>query len=396
MKKQSNAAHAELQDTLARLEAIRPDAVSIETLQRMQATVRDNYSELVTRGLEHEASAQQALETADPEVLQRIKRQAARLRAEMESLEELDGKLENAIQPRIVRDNMIAKLGSRGALITLETIIMILIVLVLGLLGYDSLAGPDSERPEWLSGTNIFFVDAACCAVFMAEFFFRLSCAESKKFVWAHHWVDFVTSIPIPGEAQLARFGRLARLARFARFARIIKFFRFLRLFFLLWRGMDKLQDVIDVKLMKRTLRWAIVVTLLGALLVYQIEGTASAPAPASDATISADDPSPAPAKDTNAVSSYPLALWWSFTTVVTGGFGDIYNPESAGGQVLTAILIITGMVLVGVFTATLTSLFVGEQSEELEKLQEELSNRIDELSERLERREYPPPTDEA
>ena len=53
-------------------------------------------------------------------------------------------------------------------------------------------------------------------------------------------------------------------------------------------------------------------------------------------------------------------------------------------------------MVLVGVFTATLTSLFVGEQSEELEKLQEELSNRIDELSERLERREYPPPTDEA
>ena len=102
MKKQSNAAHAELQDTLARLEAIRPDVVSIETLQRMQATVRDNYSELVTRGLEHEASAQQALETADPEVLQRIKRQAARLRAEMESLEELDVKLENAIQHALV------------------------------------------------------------------------------------------------------------------------------------------------------------------------------------------------------------------------------------------------------------------------------------------------------
>ncbi|MFP6700210.1 MAG: hypothetical protein VB861_00615, partial [Planctomycetaceae bacterium] len=53
--------------------------------------------------------------------------------------------------------------------------------------------------------------------------------------------------------------------------------------------------------------------------------------------------------------------------------FGDIHNPESASGQILTAILVIMGMVLVGVFTATLTSLFLGEQSEEIEKLQEEL-----------------------
>ena len=392
MTKHSNSDHAQLQDTLARLEAIRPDAVSIETLQRMQATVRDNYAELVARGLEHEASAQHGLDSADPDILQRVKRQAAKLRREMESLEELDDKLENAIQPRIVRDNMIAKLGSRGALITLETIIMILIVLVLGLLGYDSLAGPDTERPQWLSGANIFLVDAACCVVFLAEFFFRLSCAESKTFVWKHHWGDFVTSIPIPGDAQLARFGRLARLARFARFARVIKFFRFLRLFFLLWRGMDKLQDVIDVKLMKRTLRWAIVVTLLGALLVYQIEGATSVPNP--EATTAAGETASTPENTTNAVSSYPLALWWSFTTVVTGGFGDIHNPESASGQVLTAVLVITGMVLIGVFTATLTSLFVGEQSEELEKLQEELSQRIDQLSEALERGDGPHPPD--
>ena len=179
-----------------------------------------------------------------------------------------------------------------------------------------------------------------------------------------------MTSIPFPGEAQLARFGRLARLARFARVLRVMRFLRFLRLFFLLWRGMDKLQDVIDVKLMKRTLRWAVVVMVLGALLVYQIEGSS---------------PPGAGADGDNAVSSYPLALWWSFTTVVTGGFGDIHNPETAGGQVLTAILIVMGMVLIGVFTATLTSLFLGEQSEEIEKLQEELGQRLDRLTEKIE-----------
>ena len=135
----------------------------------------------------------------------------------------------------------------------------------------------------------------------------------------------------------------------------------------MLWRGMDKLQGVIDVKLMKRTLRWAAVITLLGAFLVYKLEGL---PGQSSDGG--------------NAVGSFPLALWWSFTTVVTGGFGDIYNPESIGGQILTAILIVTGMVLIGVFTATLTSLFVGEHSEEIKELQEELVKRLDRLSERM------------
>ena len=171
-----------------------------------------------------------------------------------------------------------------------------------------------------------------------------------------------------------------------------MRFLRFLRLFFLLWRGMDKLQDVIDVKLMKRTLRWAVVVTLLGALLVFQIEGSstpAAADASAGGTTAAGETP-PAEAAEGNAVSSYPLALWWSFTTVVTGGFGDIHNPESAGGQVLTAILVVTGMVLVGVFTATLTSLFIGEQAEEIEKLQEELGHRLDRISERIDNLDRP------
>jgi uncharacterized coiled-coil protein SlyX len=42
-------------------------------------------------------------------------------------------------------------------------------------------------------------------------------------------------------------------------------------------------------------------------------------------------------------------------------------------------------MVLIGVFTATLTSLFLGEQSEEIEKLQEELGVRLDRLTEKIE-----------
>ena len=72
--------------------------------------------------------------------------------------------------------------------------------------------------------------------------------------------------------------------------------------------------------------------------------------------------------------------MWWSFTTVVTGGFGDIYNPITTEGRVLTVLLIITGMILAGVFTATLTTLMTGEENEEMNIMQQNLEEQFEKL----------------
>ncbi|MFP6673014.1 MAG: ion transporter, partial [Pirellulaceae bacterium] len=205
-------------------------------------------------------------------------------------------------------------------------------------------------RPDWLSNNAIFMIDAWCCLIFMIEFFLRCACANSKAWFWRNHWIDFFTSIPVPGEAQLARFGRIARVARFARILRFARVFRALRVVFLLWRGMDKLQDAMDVKLMKRSLKWGMGILIVGGLLVFQLEHNL--------------------AKEGNDVTTVGGGIWWSFTTIVTGGYADIHNPKSLMGRLLTVLLVITGMILVGVFTATLTSLYVGEESEEMQQMQ--------------------------
>lgn len=354
---------------LAQLHDIHPSKLPVEKLREMQKAVHKQLEQLTERAKHFQQTASDALERSDPDVLRHANDTAAKLQAQNQNLQELDSKLETAIQGRIIRDNMAKIIGSTRRLACLEALILALIVLVLGLLVYDNFAGSEDFRPSWLSSRNIFWIDLICCTIFMSEFVFRLSCAESKKYVWRHHWVDFVTSIPIPGEAQLARFGRVARLARFARLLRLL---RFLRIFFVLWRGMDKLQDVIDVKMMKKAIRWAIFVTLLGAMAIYKLEGTVEV--------------GPDGAESPNPVGTALLAVWWSFTTVLTGGFGDIHNPVSISGQLLTGILVITGMVVISVFTATLTSLFVGEQSEEIGQLQDELSQKIDQIGERLDR----------
>ena len=49
-------------------------------------------------------------------------------------------------------------------------------------------------------------------------------------------------------------------------------------------------------------------------------------------------------------------------------------------GRILTVLLVITGMILVGVFTATLTSLYVGEESEEMQQMQDLMIDRLDQM----------------
>ncbi|MDE0865868.1 MAG: ion transporter [Rubripirellula sp.] len=345
-----------LTSAINQLESISVNRLTLEQTQGLIATTHQALEELGIRAEQDFEVLSKDLADANPFVIRNAKRKLSRIQTQADYLLTLKENLEDSFQKKYMEDGMARRVGGHRTLVYIEAFILSLIVIVLGLLIYDMTAGPDTERPGWLSSNNIFLMDATCCFIFMSEFLFRLSCAHSKRFVWKHHWVDFVTSIPIPGEAQLARFGRLARLARFAKFLRLL---RFARLFFFLWRGMDKLQDVMDVKMMKKTIRWSAMATLGGAFLIYQLEGTESA----------------------NPVSTFGKAIWWSFTTVLTGGFGDIHNPISTSGQVLTGLLVIVGMVLVGVFTATLTSIFVGQQNEGESESIDFIRARLDELT---------------
>jgi len=102
MPNPTSDAHTELRDVLSRLDQIRPASISVETLQAMQATIHSEYADLAARGLEYEETATEALAEARPEILEKVQTQAGRLRGEMESLEDLDRKLFDAIHRRIV------------------------------------------------------------------------------------------------------------------------------------------------------------------------------------------------------------------------------------------------------------------------------------------------------
>jgi len=101
----------------------------------------------------------------------------------------------------------------------------------------------------------------------------------------------------------------------------------------------------------------AAAVIALGALGVFTVEG------------------------DTNkSVATYGDALWWAIVTATTVGYGDI-SPQTTEGRFIAVLLMLTGIGVIGVFTATVASFFF-EQERQAPLV--ELSGRLDLIEKKL------------
>ena len=60
------------------------------------------------------------------------------------------------------------------------------------------------------------------------------------------------------------------------------------------------------------------------------------------------------------AVTSPLDALWWGLTTMTTVGYGDVF-PTTGEGRVVAAVLMILGIGLYSIITATVTSFLIAD-----------------------------------
>lgn len=340
----------------------------IEVLDRILGRIDDDQLEVV-RGLESIAGrADDCLEEGDWNRFVDLRTRAVEVTGAYDELDELRRDVSDARQARLLNDRLIAKLGSARRLLAYDGFIMLLIVAVVSVLLVEIAFELPAE-----TALALYYADVGACAIFLGDFFWRLKLSEQRGWFWRRYWLDFVTSIPLPS-AQVLRLGRMVRLVRLARVLRVVQLFRLLRIVLFFWRGLDKLVATFDVKLMRKSMRILAVVLVAGGLGIYWAEGDPATPG----------------------VRDLGESLWWSFTTVVTGGFGDLHNPQTGTGRFLTVALIAAGMVVVGIFTATLTSLLVRENdtSGAIGDLEERMVGQIEELKTVIGSIAPPPPED--
>ncbi|MEU2030729.1 potassium channel family protein [Nocardia amamiensis] len=82
-------------------------------------------------------------------------------------------------------------------------------------------------------------------------------------------------------------------------------------------------------------------------------------------------------------ITTFPDALWWSATTVTTVGYGD-YAPVTGTGRLVAVGLMVGGVALLGVVTATLASWIVQRVAEEDEASQSATRAQVAELTEQI------------
>ena len=343
---------SDIRSIAERVDNIRLVKLPTPVLERIYEDIQRDLDKVVERAKTIEEELHIKLLDGDGSSLEEAHKEMAQCKREADEIEDYKNLIYDALQEAKLKKRMAEFLGSERRANLLEMIVLTLIIVVLGFMTWELFYLQGSEHAD--TRLNIFYLDAGCCVIFLTEFFLRYRFAEDRRWYVRNHWIDFVTSIPIPAVSEL-RYGRSVRLLRLIRALRVLRAFRII---FFFWRGMDHLSSVVNVKLMKKSMKGICVIMILGAFIIQLGEGENDA-----------------------SVGSFAESIWWSFTTVVTGGFADIYNPTTTGGRFLTVLLIISGMIIVGVFTATLTSLYVEEGTEELQMMQKTLDERFTNLA---------------
>jgi voltage-gated potassium channel len=82
-------------------------------------------------------------------------------------------------------------------------------------------------------------------------------------------------------------------------------------------------------------------------------------------------------------ITSFGDAVWWAISTVTTIGYGDLY-PITLTGRVIAVLLMIGGISLIGVVTASLASWIVQRVAETDRASQAATAAHIDELREEI------------
>jgi hypothetical protein len=324
-----------------------------ETLAQMRHALIDEMEELEKDLAQANDIFLQNVEQARPTDTERALQGIDRLAGDWDALNEHLQEVDEAILERHLRTRLTQVLGgSRNVNLWDGAIFISIIVVVIITLA-------ELFIPFTAEQINIFsWIDTGISLFLLADFFLRLWLSEDNGWYFRRYWIDFISAIPF---YQFFRFAPLVPIARIARLVRLLRVGRAVRVLLFAFRSLDKLFETFQMSLLKRALLIATALLFFGALSISASEG------PQAGSLIDLGE-----------------SMWWSFTTVVTGGFADIYNPASLSGRLITVGLVLLGLVVTSIFTASLTSVLVEDDSTRIKQTQRSLEKQLATMNQKV------------
>ncbi|HZY80606.1 MAG TPA: ion transporter [Cyclobacteriaceae bacterium] len=215
---------------------------------------------------------------------------------------------------------------NKTSLSILDMLVLVLSVYVLIALAIDVFFVVPPEVSRVLA-----YVDNGICVFFLIEFIVRLYNAPSKLAFLKWGWIDLLASIP---NVDFLRAGRAFRLIRIIRILRAFRSTRHIINHMFTNRAQGAFGTVGVL---------ALLLIIFASISILQLE----------------TDPK-------SNIKTAEDAIWWSYVTITTVGYGDRF-PVTTGGRIVGVILMTAGVGLFGTFTGFVSSWFLHKGDEKKE-----------------------------
>lgn len=222
---------------------------------------------------------------------------------------------------------MADKDNSENRLGLLNLLVLVLSIYVLLALIVDTVFTVPPEIAKILN-----FVDNGICIFFLIEFGVRFYQADNKLKFMKWGWIDLISSIP---NVDFLRAGRTLRLIRLLRILRAFRSTKHLVNHIYQNKAQGAFTTVSIL---------AVILIIFSSISVLQFE----------------TDPN-------SNIKTAEDALWWSYVTITTVGYGDKF-PVTTGGRIIGVFLMTGGVGLFGTFTAFVSSWFLADKKKEDDK----------------------------
>jgi voltage-gated potassium channel len=190
-------------------------------------------------------------------------------------------------------------------------------------------------------------VDYLVWAAFAVEYTVKLYLAPDRWRFFKRNIPDLIiVAVPMLRPLRVLRSVRLLRLLRLARLVAFAT------------KGVSEARSI----LRRRGLSWVLLIVLVLNLVAAALVMTFERDMPNGN------------------ISSYPDALWWAVTTITTVGYGDRF-PMSPAGRGVAVVLMVSGIALFGIITASIAAYFVEQKADQQDQ---DLAARVDRILERL------------
>ena len=175
------------------------------------------------------------------------------------------------------------------------------------------------------------WIDNIIYGLFVIDYIVRFVIAKKKKDFFKQNVLDLIAIIPFSSAFRVFRILKFTKLLRFTKFTKMGKLFR---IGSVSARMLTKVKRFLNTNGFKYVLMLSGVSVLAGTFGMMYFEDM--------------------PFQD---------ALWWSFVTATTVGYGDL-SPATNAGRIIASLLMLVGIGLIGSLTSSITSFFLQADEE--------------------------------